>query len=166
MTSGTTSHPSKSLFLSPYPGRADHHFLPQCGCHSPVCHQCGQQHCVRHDTTTAGHLFPDAFCWLPSGLHPLCSLPAQSTVGSWSSIFLRSFKGWAFPGIWSKVPTEILGVGVGVEQQSLLSHCQDSASWSCLAIDGTGVASMPLIFLSAHFSCSSDKKEYRMEVIC
>lgn len=76
------SHASNGLF---FPcsclGRNDHHFLTQCGCHSALCYQRGQQHHVRHETTPAGYLLPDAFLWLPVRLHSLCSLPPQPTVG-------------------------------------------------------------------------------------
>lgn len=75
-------HPSNRLFfLSSFAGRDDHHTVAQCGRHSALCHQCGQEHHVCHDTPLVGHLLPDAFHRFSAGLHSLCSLPPQWTVG-------------------------------------------------------------------------------------
>lgn len=69
------------FFLSSCTEWNDHHASVQCGCRSTLCHQCGQEHHVCHDTPLAGHLLPDAFHRLPARLHALCSLSPQRTVG-------------------------------------------------------------------------------------
>lgn len=109
------------FFLSSCTGWNDHHASVQCGCRSTLCHQCGQEHHVCHDTPLAGHLLPDAFHRLPARLHALCSLSPQRTVGITSGPLSHgphscpglSGKGWHLrPGegnflpIWSNASNE------------------------------------------------------------
>lgn len=103
-------HPSNCLFfLSSFTGRDDHHTVAQCGCHSALCHQCGQEHHVCHDTPLVGHLLPDALHRLPAGLHSLCSLPPQWTVGiawgltvPWASSLSRFLRKRMRSEIWGR----------------------------------------------------------------
>lgn len=89
--------PSNDLFSSSFTGRNDHHAFAQCGHHSALCHQRGQEHLVCHDTPPVGHVLTDALYRLPAGLHSLCCLPPQWTVGITLGLTLlwASFLSWS-----------------------------------------------------------------------